>query len=253
MAAAVSIATPVLAGNIEFDQNVAPDVIFGSGNANGAFTTNRENNVELALRAKLRFNDSNDPENTFNSDGAGTYTFEAGTPPEGFGFALNSPTTPIWNFEWSINTDLDGSSGVDLNQLTYELRIDGDASSSTDFLTFDPINVPVSTHRFGDNSTGNGAGVNAGGSELAYGNLIADNNVAQNSWNYEFFNDAGTALENFNPNFVGTYTIQLEAFSGGNSLGFTSIDVSVVPEPVAAMGGLSLLSLLGLRRRLRAG
>src|SRR3546814_4080660 len=85
-----------------FDQNVTKEVIFGSGNANGSFTVDRQNGIELGLRAKLRFDETNQPQNTFNSNGDGTYSFPAGTPPTGFGFDPNSPTTPVWNFEWSI-------------------------------------------------------------------------------------------------------------------------------------------------------
>jgi hypothetical protein len=49
-----------------FDQNVAPEVIFGSGNANGSFTNNQTGSVELGLRAKVRYPT---PMNTFNSNG----------------------------------------------------------------------------------------------------------------------------------------------------------------------------------------
>lgn len=85
-----------------FDQNVIPDVIFGSGNANGAFTVNRNNDVELGIRAKVRFPV---PSNTFNSDGDGTYTHQAGD------FGGLAP----WNFEWSVNSDYDGSTGNSLD------------------------------------------------------------------------------------------------------------------------------------------
>lgn len=38
-----------------FDQDVTPDAIFGSGNANGGFAVAREDGIELGLRSKLRF------------------------------------------------------------------------------------------------------------------------------------------------------------------------------------------------------
>ena len=66
---------------IDYDQDVTNDVIFGSGNANGGFTTDCANGVELGLRAKLRHNAVGAPENTFNSNGDGTYTFQAGVAP----------------------------------------------------------------------------------------------------------------------------------------------------------------------------
>ena len=71
--AAAFVAATSLAGaafaDIEFDQDVTPDVIFGTGNDNGAFTTDRRNGVEIGLRGKLRFNGVGQPENTFNSNG----------------------------------------------------------------------------------------------------------------------------------------------------------------------------------------
>lgn len=84
---------------IMYGQNVTTNVIFGSGNTNGGYTTDRANGVELGLRGKLRFNAANLPENTFNSNGDGTYSFDAGLPPSGFGFAPGFTSTAVWNFE----------------------------------------------------------------------------------------------------------------------------------------------------------
>src|SRR6056297_387646 len=63
--------------------SVTPDIIFGDGNDNGSFTVDRSNNIEIGLRAKLRYNLAGVPENTFNSNGDGTYSFNAaeGNPP----------------------------------------------------------------------------------------------------------------------------------------------------------------------------
>ena len=58
------------------------------------------------MRGKQRFNT---PANTFNSNGDGTYTFEAVAATSGAGWITTA--TPIWNFDWSVNTDYDGSSG----------------------------------------------------------------------------------------------------------------------------------------------
>jgi len=126
---------------ISFDQNVTSNAIFGSGNANGGFTVDRSNGVELGLRSKVRFNAANAPENTFNSNGDGTYSFAAGQPAGGgFGFLPGSPSTATWNFEWSINSNFDNSTGLFLNGLSYELGIDFDAGVGTNFQSFDPIN-----------------------------------------------------------------------------------------------------------------
>jgi len=235
-----------------FDQNVTSNVIFGSGNANGSFTVDRANGVELGLRAKLRFDENNNPQNTFNSNGDGTYTFAAGPPPTGFGFAANSPTTPVWNFEWSINSDFDGSGSV-LSDLTYLLSIDFDPSAGTaTTLDFDPINVALADHAIGDNSTANGAGVNAGNNPGTYVALIGANNLAQNSWNMEFFNNA--PFDIFDPTVPRVYTFSLAAFDANLAeLARVSIDVNViVPEPITAslgMMGLATLAAATMRRR----
>jgi len=236
---------------IEFDQDLTPDVIFGSGNANGQFTVERLSGVEIGLRGKLRFDDNNQPQNIFNSNGDGSYTFQAGNPPTGFGFDPNNPTTPVWNFEWSVNTDYDGSSGLNLDDFTYQMGLDGDPSGGTNFLLFDPITPGVDAaffdHAVGDNTTANGGGTVAG-SEADYISLLANNNVAQNSWNYEFFNDSGP-LASFNPNVFGEYEIFLAALdANGNEVSRSSITIKVVPTP----GALSLFGLAGLaavRRR----
>jgi len=251
MAAAAMVATAAPAWSLSFDQNVTPDVIFGSGNANGAFTVDRDNGIELGLRGKLRFNDSNLPENTFNSLGNGTYRFRAGLPPTGFGFAPNSTSTARWSFEWSVNSDFDGSSGLALDDLIYLLEIDFDPGAGTNFLSFDPINFfSLADHAIGDNGTGNGGGTVAG-SDAEYADLIANNNVAQNSWNMEFFDDAGAGFP-FDGRTPGVYDFRLSAFDQ-NELLLASTEISIVAVPVPATlalfgAGLGLLGL-GMRRR----
>ena len=101
---------------ISHNQNVTSDVIFGSGNANGSFTVDRQNGIDLGLRGKLRFDTNNQPQNIFNSNGDGTFNFAAGIAPGGFGFA---PNAPVWNFEFSINSNFDGNGA---NQDNCEFR-----------------------------------------------------------------------------------------------------------------------------------
>jgi len=168
----------------------------------------------------------------------------------------------IFNFEWSINSDWDGSSGRKLDELTYLLEIDFDPTVGTNtIVSFDPINGANATtnavqwgHAIGSNTTGNGGGTsisNSADNAAGYADLIANNNVAQNSWNYEFFNEPGTPLELFDPNTPGVYTVSLFAFGtdvDGNAveLASSSIDINVAPVPVPAALPLLGTALLGL-------
>lgn len=234
---------------LSFDQNVTPDVIFGSGNTNGGFTVDRANNIEVGLRTKLRFDAANLPQNQFNSNGDGTYTFEAGQPlGGGFGFAPGSSSTATWNFEWSINVDENGTSGNSVQDYWYLMQIDFDPSAGVNFLSFDPIHLPLADHALGTNATGNGGGTVATDA-FSYTILTASNNVAQNSWNYEFFDDVLTYP--FDANVAGIYTIALSVLAPETSdvLAKTEIDVIVTPEPSTYLLLGSTLCVVGYVRR----
>jgi hypothetical protein len=199
---------------VQYEQYLTPEVIMGTGIDNGSFTTDRRNGIEIGLRSKLRFNSDNLPENTFNSNSNGTYSYAAGTAPSGFPFDPAPNNTPVWNFEWSINTNFDESSALNLNDLTYEIGLDFDPGPGTNFLIFDPITpilpAPITPpdHAIGDNYTGNGEGSQATDNP-SYVALLTGNNVAQNSWNYEFFDN--TPFDNFDPATPGNYVIYLLA------------------------------------------
>ena len=222
------LASPVLA--LDFDQNVTPDVIFGSGNLNGSFTTDTAGGVELGLRGKLRFDDMNQPQNVFNSGGDGTYFFVAGAAPSGFGWLPGSPTTPIWNFEFSVNTDVEGTGGLNIDDFTYELGLDFDPDpASAVYLIFDPITpsaaAPYADHSLGDNTTTYLTDFVAG-DEATYAAYLASLNVAQNSWSYEFFNDA--PYDTFDPSQDAVYEIYLRAYDlGGTLVAETAISIVV--------------------------
>ena len=102
------------------DTDVTPDAIFGSGNDNGEFTINRQSSVELGLRAKLRFPASN----IFKSNGDGTYTYNTGS-------GTSTAPNPEWGFEWSVNTDFTGGSGLTIDD--FNGIFDGEAQAKEIF------------------------------------------------------------------------------------------------------------------------
>lgn len=246
----------VLAGatSLTLAADVNPDVIFGSGNANGSFTLASGSGIELGLRAKVRYNDFNAPENTFNFNGVDTYTMKAGSPDGAPAPAWAQGDNARWNFEWSVNSDVNGTTGNNLNDFVYQIamfKIGADGTNINDALAFDPINQLWADNSIGDNTTGNGLGTEAGsGDVVTYAGLIANNNVAQNSWNYGFFDgNPGDALENFDFNAQGTYIIRLTAFDlSGVEVATDSIYINVVPVPTAVFAGLGMLgALAGVR------
>jgi hypothetical protein len=195
---------------LEFDQLVTPDIIFGSGNNNLYFTTGRSKGVEVGLRAKLRF-PKDDLTDYGNSDG--TYSFPAIDACPGFSWNPTCNTTPIWSFDWSVNTNYDDSTGSVLSDFFYELGMDSDPSKKTNYTVFDNISpsliAPAWDHSTGNNTT-TSSNDNVAGTAAAYQVNIAVDNVAQNSWNYEFYNTLGTSLEFFDPTEPGEYTIYLK-------------------------------------------
>ncbi len=211
---------------------ITPDVIFGTGNANGGFTIASSGNLELGLRAKLRYDSTSGcasfgcPQNVFNQSGS-TYSFASvdGNPP---------PDRAMWNFEWGINTDITGDDNngyvAFLDDYFYELSIDIDPTAGTSFLTYDPLNDPLVNYYTGTNSTPNG-----GGTLVFSGENQSASNVAQQSVNYGFFPVPGIPLGS------GQFTISLAAFDRTGQVASTSIDVIVDAPAIPLPAGLPLL------------
>jgi hypothetical protein len=209
---------------VTYDDNVTPNILFGAGNSNGSFTVDRANGVELGLRGKVRFPV---PANVFNSNGDGTYTFKAGI--------FNGVENPEWNFEWSVNTNYNGTGG-NLSAYTFKLEMDFDPGPGTNFLAWNHISAPTASipytvpqnpgyydHSLGTNATANGAGVEAS-DPVGYAALLAVNNVAQNSWRYTFYDGAPFF---FNANATGTYDIRLTAYQGPTQVAQVTIQILV--------------------------
>lgn len=217
-----------------FAAPITPDIIFGSGNANGSFTVttfDAGGNIELGLRAKLRYNDAGQPENTFNWDGVDTYSFSqtAGTP----------ANRSVFNYEWSINTEGTGSTLEQLINAGARAQIDFDIdpSVSTNFLSYNPFALDA---YYGTNATSNG-----GGTYDATGTPVSVATVAQNSVNYAWAGGMGGPLGS------GIYDVRLSAFnSNGEQVGSTAIRINTVPVPsILALMGLGLAGLGFARRR----
>ena len=238
---ALAFAAPASAV-VEYDHDVTSNVIYGTGNLTGGWAVDQNANlgIELGLRAHVRYDVvTNEPANIFNSDGLGTYTHAAGSPP-------SNPDRGRWNVDFSVNSNYNDSTGGNLGTLRYVLGIDHNPSQSTNFVEIDLFGGYFD-HAFGTNATAQGGGTVAPlGDALAFGNLIANNNLAQNSWNMAFF----PGLFPFDPGADATYTFTLSAFRSDELLAQSSIDVVVgaggATVPVPATLALLVPGLLAL-------
>ena len=62
------------------NSEIVGNVIYGGGNTDGGWTINQTGNMELALRAKVRYDTvTNGPKNVFNANGDGTFVVDGET------------------------------------------------------------------------------------------------------------------------------------------------------------------------------
>ena len=236
------------AAPVNSNGDVTNNVIFGSGNANGFFTGTTQSNIEVALRGKIR------GKGVYGYDNDHTYIFSPLTYP-------GTTTRSAYNFEWSINTNADGSGTNTIGSFDYLLQIDTDPSVLTSFISGNPYAVPspfFPDHSFGDNSTNQSAGLEAT-SAANYASLLATYNLSQQSWNMGFGDLNGFLPYLANPQQEGLYTIVLSVLEKGktNVLASTSIDIQYgATAPVPLPAGLPLLlsafgglALMRFRRR----
>ncbi len=216
-----------------YDQNVTPDVIFGSGNGNGYFVTDTANNIEVGLRAKVPY------AGVYNSDGAGTYNMSSGPHPK-----WGDPGA-AWNFEFSVNVNQDGTGNSGLADFDITLSIDMDPGLGQSWISFNPFTT-FTDNALGDNSTPNGGGDDSATANANYGNY----SVGQNSMNIGWLT---LPFDNMAP---GTYDFQLSVSHSVPPLAQTYMTVVVdgggapVPEPstLLLLGG-GLVGIYFMKRK----
>jgi hypothetical protein len=253
--AAAFVSASAQAG-IVHNSDIVGNVIFGSGNADGGWTINQTGNMELAMRAKVRYDLSdNQPKNVFNANGNGTFSHAAGNP------GGTESGRARWNLEWSVNTDSSGTGGAKLSAYNFVFGVDSDAGAGTAWHSYSLLGLDGGVtgapydHSFGNNSTAAGAGVEPTDA-ASFGTLLATSSLMQNSTNMEFIDDGILFGGDFNPNIDGRYSFFLEAYNGTQLIGRTDVTVIVgtggqaVPEPASlALAALALAGLAASRRR----
>lgn len=228
---ATAALTPAVLG-LSFDANVntpGPGVFFGSGNANGGWTVDSSNGIELGLRTKQRYPS---PANVFNSSGNGVYSWS-----DQLGYGPSGQNRASWNYEFSLNVA--GTPSQNLSNYDFRLYIDSDPGAGQTWSIIDPEQIPD--------------------------NAVSGTAYEQNSENPRF---AFVGIPGYNNTIAGTYDFVLRAYPAGVDhvvLASTFIRVNVnggtangtfsgsVPDGGSSLllfgSAASALALLGRNRR----
>lgn len=219
---------------VSFDANVTPGVYYGSGNANGGWTVDTANGIELGLRTHQRYPS---PANIFNSGGDGTYAWADTT---GYNGAENRSS---WNYDFSINVA--GTSDT-IGDFVFKLYIDSDPGAGQTWTVFDPKLIP-------DNAN----------PSAPYGPSDLGSQYAQNSENVRW---PLVGIPGYDNTIAGSYDFALQAYnSSGDLQAQTHMRVNVnggtasgafdgnVPDAGSSVAllGIALASLGTFSRRLR--
>lgn len=230
---------------------LTPDIIWGDGNTNRGFTVVSDGTLELGLRAKLRYPSPNDALGVgIVQDGSGAYVFSSGGEPSG---------SSIFNFDWGINTNVDGN-GADISSSGYYfvIGVDTDPTVANNFaIAYDPFGVDGSGYYVGDNNTANGLKKFSNGDFLfpgnetdTFGDNLGNSNVAQNSVQPQWVGGVTGS---------GQFTFTLSAFDENTEELVSSVSIDVIvdaaaPVPLPAgfplvLGGVGALYVMKRRKR----
>jgi hypothetical protein len=191
-----------------FDQNIV--AIFGSGNPDTGWTTDVDNGITLALRAKNR-------ETASTANVEGVYAEPAG-------YQAPNNNRARWNWEFSVD-----SGAVNLNTYDYYLGVDADPSVNIQYTVVDAL-AYFADDSYGNSTTLNGQGVE--GTAATYASLFS---IAQQSQNLVFWGQ--------NPNLNATYDYKLYAVAknaGPNGAELASVSITVT----VGSGGATVQQLI---------
>ena len=221
---------------------VTPDVIYGSGNVNEAWTVylgyqgTFVEDVEIGQRAKLG------GENTYNMDAGGFIYYHQTGSPDG--------TAANWNFDFSVNVDVPDDGVLDLSNTRIELSI-----GATPDMGIGPFYYYDIFSAFTGNEVGTATTANGGG--LVYpsesGADLSPYTVVQNSLNI------GELGLGFDVNAEADYDIVMSVYDLRNPNlsvkvchAWMQVQVRDVPEPVGLAVLLPIVAVvLAMRRRSR--